>query len=117
MISIESLREPGTTRLSATVIAGILGMRPEELAEFAGVRPDVLKSHPESARVQKALCDLARVLTVLAEQQPDVARVVFHLKNTPLRTFGGRTLLEVIRVGRIDDAIAYLDSVLSGAAG
>lgn len=117
MISVESLQEPGTTRLSATVIAGILDMRPEELAEFAGVHPKVLNLRPESARVQEALRDLARVLAVLTEQQPDVARVVFHLKNTPLSTFGGRTLLEVIRVGRVDDALAYLDSVLSGAAG
>lgn len=117
MISAEALREPGFTHLSPTIMAGILDMQPHELAQFVGVHPNILALHPESARVQEVLRGLARVLTVLTEQQTDVARVVFHLKNRPLKTFGDSTLFEVIRAGRIDNAMAYLESVLSGAAG
>lgn len=117
MISVESLKEPGATHLSPTIIADILDMPLEELAQFAGVQTDVLRLRPVSAQVQQPLYGLARVLVLLTEHQPDVAKVVFHLKNTPLSTFGQRTLLEVIREGRIDNAMAYLESVLSGAAG
>ena len=117
MISLESLRERGATHLSANRIAGVLDMRPEELARFARVHVDVLRFHPESIEVQRALHDIARVLELITLHQPDITRVVFHLKNTPLATFGQRTLLEVLQAGRVEDAIAYLESVLSGAAG
>lgn len=117
MISVESLREPNTTLLSATVIASILDLQLEELAKIVGVDRDVLRFHPESARVQLGLRDLAKVLSVFLEEQVDVGDAAFHLKNTPIRAFRNRTLLEVIADGRADDVVAYLESVMSGAAG
>lgn len=117
MISLESLREPGATHFSANRFASVLDMQLEDLARFARVHPDVLRLRPESAEVQRALHDIARILEMITEVEPDVARVVFHLKSTPLATFGQQTLLEVLQAGRVDDAIAYLESVLYGAAG
>ena len=40
-----------------------------------------------------------------------------QLLDQPLPTFGGKTLLELAHGGRIDDALAYIESVSQGFVG
>lgn len=65
---LESLREPGTSRLSAPGIASILGVQQQDLAELAGVHRNTL-THPESPRLQSALRDLMRVLSAAVQSR------------------------------------------------
>ena len=63
------------------------------------------------------LRNLARVLTAMTQIQPDVVTAVYHIKNTPIPAFDYHTLFEVIVEGRTEDALKYIRSVSSGAAG
>lgn len=113
----ESLREPGTADLSPTAVADVLGLQQQDLAKLAGVHRNTLRLHPDSPQVQAMLRNLARVLTAMTQIQPDVVTAVYHIKNTPIPAFDYRTLFEVIVVGRVEDALKYIRSVSSGAAG
>lgn len=114
---LESAREAGTSRLSATNIADALEMQYQDLAALAGVHRNTLRTHPESPRLQAALRDLMRVLSAATAVQPDTARAVFMVKNEPIPAFGHKTLLQLVQEGRTDDAIDYLESISAGFTG
>ncbi|MCV2217165.1 MULTISPECIES: DNA-binding protein [unclassified Thauera] len=114
---LESAREPGTSRFSASSIAGILGLQQQDLAELAGVHRNTLRTHPESPRLQSVLRDLMRVLSAATVLQPDPQRAIFLIKNEPIPAFRHKTLLQLVQEGRTEDAIDYLESVSSGFVG
>ena len=114
---LESMREPGTSRFSASSVADILGVQQRELAELAGVHRNTLRSHPESPKLQSALRDLMRVLSAATAVQPDPQRAIFLIKNEPIPVFRHKTLLQLVREGRVQDAVDYLESISSGFVG
>lgn len=114
---LESMREPGTPQLSPARLAAMLEIEQQDLASLAGVHRNTLRFHPESPRVQAALRDLVRLLSVASEIQPDWQRAVFFIKNEPIAEFDYKTLLRVVQEARTDDAVAYLESVASGFVG
>ncbi len=114
---LESTREAGTSRFSASGIAAILGLQQQDLAELAGVHRNTLRTHPESPRLQAALRDLMRLMSAAAMVQPDPQRAAFLVKNEPIAAFRHKTLLQLVQEGRVDDAIAYLESVSAGFSG
>ena len=114
---LESAREAGTSRLSATNIADALEMQYQDLAALAGVHRNTLRTHPESPRLQAALRDLMRVLSAATAVQPDTARAVFMVKNEPIPAFRHKTLLQLVQEGLTEDAIDYLESISAGFTG
>ena len=114
---LESAREPGTSRFSASRIASILGLQQQELAELAGVHRNTLRIHPESPRLQSVLRDLMRVLSAATAMEPDPQRAIFLIKNEPIPAFRHKTLLLLVQEGRAEDAIDYLESVSAGFVG
>jgi hypothetical protein len=114
---LESAREAGTSRLSATNIADALEMQYQDLAALAGVHRNTLRTHPESPRLQAVLRDLMRVLSAATAVQPDTARAFFMVKNEPIPAFRHKTLLQLVQEGRTDDAIDYLESISAGFTG
>jgi len=111
---LESTREPGTSRFSASSVAAVLGLQQQDLAELAGVHRNTLRTHPESPRLQSVLRDLMRVLSAAAAVQPDSQRAVFLVKNEPIPAFRHKTLLQLVQEGRTEDAVAYLESISAG---
>lgn len=61
--------------------------------------------------------DWTRVVAVATAMTGDEARALHLLRNEPLRAFEGRTAEELLRAGRADDVIGYLQSLAGGAAG
>jgi len=114
---LESVREAGTSRLSAANIAAILGLQYQDLATLAGVHRNTLRTHPESPRLQAALRDLMRVLSAASSVQPDAERAFFMIKNEPIPAFRHKTLLQLVQEGRTEDAIDYLESIGAGFTG
>ena len=114
---LESLREPGTSRISPSKLAALLDMQQQDLALLAGVHRNTVRLHPESPRLQAALRDLVRLLSAASAVQPDLQRLIFFIKNEPVAAFSYKTLLRVAQEARTDDAIAYLESVASGFVG
>lgn len=114
---LESSREPGTSYFSASSVADILGLQQQDLAELAGVHRNTVRTHPESPRLQSALRDLMRIVSAATELQPDPQRAIFLIKNEPIPAFRHKTLLQLAREGRTEDAIGYLESVGAGFVG
>lgn len=114
---LESSREAGTSRLSATNIADALGLQYQDLAALTSVRRNTLRIHPESPRLQAALRDLMRVLLAATAVQSDTARAFFMVKNEPIPAFRHKNLLQLVQEGRTDDAVDYLESISAGFTG
>jgi len=114
---LESVREAGTSRLSAKSIADVLGLQYQDLAAMAGVHRNTLRTHPESPKLQAALRDLIRVLSAVLAVQPDKERALFMIKNEPISAFRHKTILELVAEGRTEDAIDYLESISAGFSG
>ena len=114
---LESTREPDTSRLSSAGISAVFGLQQQEIAELAGVHRNTIRTHPESPRLQSTLRDLMRLLSAAVSVQPDVQRAVFLIKNEPIPAVRHKTLLQLVREGRTEDAIGYLGSISAGFVG
>ncbi|MFP8780182.1 DNA-binding protein [Hydrogenophaga sp. RWCD_12] len=113
----EKLREPGTTRLSVPAFCKLLGLQEQDLAEVAGVDVETLRTHPESVQLQGALRNLLRLLSVAVTVEPDLLRSATFIKGHPISTFSNKTLMQLVKEGRTDDAVGYLGSISAGHLG
>ena len=113
----ELFREPGETYLSPTRFAEALGLDLSALADALHVHRNTMRLHPESPRTQEALREYNRVFLALLELKRDVADAAFHMKNTPVRVLGQRTLFEAVRDGHAEKAMRYLQSLSGGQNG
>lgn len=114
---VERFREPNTPYLSPTRVGDIFGFRVQELAERARVHRNTPTARPQAPQLQKYLQDMVRALAVANEMTGDADRAAFLLRNEPLRAFGYKTADALVQEGRIEDVIAYLESLAGGAAG
>lgn len=114
---VERFREPNTPYLSPSKVGDFFGFRVQELAERAHVHRNTPTARPQAPQLQKYLQDMVRVLAVATEMTGDSERAVFLLRNEPLRAFSYKTADTLIQDGRADAVIAYLESLVGGAAG
>ncbi|GLK91953.1 antitoxin Xre/MbcA/ParS toxin-binding domain-containing protein [Pseudomonas turukhanskensis] len=114
---VERFREPNTPYLSPSKVGDFFGFRVQELAERAHVHRNTPTARPQAPQLQKYLQDMVRVLAVATEMTGDSERAVFLLRNEPLRAFSYKTADSLIQEGRADAVIAYLESLVGGAAG
>lgn len=114
---VERFREPNTPYLSPSKVGDFFGFRVQELAERAHVHRNTPTARPQAPQLQKYLQDMVRVLAVATEMTGDSDRAVFLLRNEPLRAFSYKTADTLIQEGRADAVIAYLESLVGGAAG
>ena len=113
----ERFRYRDTPYLSPESIAEVFGVPVEKLLD--GVKPD---SPSTIAAVglpplQEFLQNLIRALAVATQITGEAGRAGILLRDEPLRAFDGKTAVELIREGRVDDVIGYLESFSGGAAG
>ncbi|WP_419341320.1 DNA-binding protein [Achromobacter sp. PD1] len=113
----EDFLEPGTTRLSASAVAKLFDMRPQDLAEFAGVQIVTPLPLPESEKLQGVLRELMRLVSLATRVEPDLQRSVGLIKGASISALGGKTLMQLAGAGRMDDAVGYLESIRSGYLG
>jgi len=113
----ERFREPNTPYLSPTRVGDFFGFRVQELAERAHVHRNTPTARPQAPQLQKYLQDMVRALAVASEMTGDAERAAFLLRNEPLRAFGYKTADALVQAGRVDDVIAYLESLAGGAGG
>ena len=95
----ELFREPGETYLSPFKFATTLELDLAVLANALGVHRNTMRLHPESPRTQERMRDYNRVFLALVSLKPSVRDAAFHMKNTPIRVLGQRTLFETVRDG------------------
>jgi hypothetical protein len=113
----ELFGEPGQTYLSPARFAATLEVDLQTLANALGVHANTMRWHPENARTQERLRDYAGIFASLTELNSDLKSAAFHMKNTPVRVLGHRTLFEAVKDGDTEKAIRYLDSISTGQNG
>ncbi|XBS71312.1 hypothetical protein ABK905_10425 [Acerihabitans sp. KWT182] len=74
-------------------------------------------SRPQAQQLQQYLVELVRVLAVATGMTGDAQQAVFLIRNEPLRAFGYKTADALLKKGRADDVIVYLESLAGGASG
>jgi hypothetical protein len=114
---LEEVREPGSTTISPAKMADKLSLQLQELAANARVHRNTIRLHPESAKVQEHMRDLAKVISAASAVQSDFSKAIYWMKNTPIPAFRHKTASELIAEGRTDDVINYLESLQSGYVG
>lgn len=87
----EDYLEPDATRLSASAVAKLFDVSQQELAEFAGVHVDTLRTHHESAQLQGVLRELKCLIIVTARVWPDLHRSVGLTKGASITAFNVKT--------------------------
>jgi len=113
----ELFREPGQTYLSPTRFATTLELDLSVLANALGVHRNTMRLHPESPRTQERMRDYNRVFLALVSLKSDVRDAAFHMKNTPVRVLGQRTLFEAVKDGDTEKALRFLQSISGGQNG
>jgi len=58
-----------------------------------------------------------RVLWAAIDLGNDPKTALYHVKNSPIRSFENKTAWEMIAAGRTDDVVAYLRSLSAGYVG
>ena len=114
---MEAFGQPRQAYLSPLRFRQFFGLGIGELERTLRAPLWLLRREPEDPVVQLRLLAFLRVHSSLVELGKDPVTAGFHLRNTPIPAFQYQTLFEVVRDGRVADALGYLDSIKSGFVG
>lgn len=117
MSLVDDFREPGTAYLSPRRIADTLGWPLQGIAERAKVGRNTPTARPQNEALQQFLRDVLRVLTAAQDITGDQLRAIYWFVNAPIADFDYRTADQLVREGKAQAVIDYIDSVSGGAAG
>lgn len=114
----ESLREPAHSYLSPHRVGEVLGLQIQSVAERARVSRNTPAARPQNEELQRYLRDVVRVL-VAAEDAAggDRVRAIFWFMNEPLQEFDYQTPDALVKAGKAQVVIDYIESIAGGATG
>lgn len=115
--TLEAFRQPGQVHLSPLRFREFFGLGIGELERTLRAPLWLLRREPDDPMVQLRLLAFLRVYNALIDLGKDPITAGFHLRNTPIPAFRYMTLFEVVRDGRVADALGYLESISSGFVG
>ena len=113
-ISASSFGEKQSPFLSARRVAENLGVTLSELAALAGVARNTLTARTGARRVDAALSPLVRILAMAGEMAGGEGRAAIWFKHQPIPGWAGKTAYDLVREGKADKVLAYLEAVRSG---
>lgn len=100
--------------LSARRVAEELGVTMTELAALAGVARNTLTAKSGARKVDAALSPVVRILAMAAEMTGGQDRAAIWFKHQPIPGWAGKTAYDLVREGKADRVIAYLEAVRAG---
>jgi len=103
-----------TQYLSARRVADLLGVTLTELASLIGVARNTLTAKTGARRVDAALSPVVRILAMAGEMAGDEERAAIWFKHQPIPGWAGKTAYDLVREGKPDKVLAYLEAVRSG---
>jgi uncharacterized protein (DUF2384 family) len=114
----EFFREPDHTYLSPRRIGSALGLQIQSLAERARVSRNTPAASPTNETLQQYLRGVVRVLAAAEEVAGgDRNRAIFWFMNEPLPDFDYQTPDALVRMGKVQVVIDYIESIAGGATG
>lgn len=114
---VDSVREPGSSTISIERLIEMLDMQAQTFAEGAGLHRNTLRLNPNTEKAQAFARNIVRVLQAAIDLGNDPKTALYHVKNSPIRSFEYKTALEMIKRDRTDDVVAYLRSLSAGYVG
>ena len=106
--------EDRTPFLSARRVAELLGVNLTELASLIGVARNTLAAKTVARKVDAALSPIVRILAMAGEMAGDEQRAAIWFKHQPIPGWAGKTAYDLVREGKTDKVLAYLEAVRSG---
>jgi hypothetical protein len=103
-----------TPFLSAKRVAELLGVTMTELAGLIGVARNTLAAKAGARKVDAALSPIVRILAMAGEMAGDERRAAIWFKHQPIPGWAGKTSYDLVREGKADKVLAYLEAVRSG---
>ena len=100
--------------LSARRVADQLGVTLAELAKLIGVARNTLTAKSSARKVDGALSNVVRILSMASEMAGDDNRAVIWFKHQPIPGWAGKTAFDLVGEGKPDKVLAYLEAVRSG---
>ncbi|WP_376986736.1 antitoxin Xre/MbcA/ParS toxin-binding domain-containing protein [Bosea sp. R86505] len=113
-LTATSFREAGEPYLSARRVSERLGLPLTDIAAMTGVARTTLTAKSGRRRVDAALSPLVRIIAMAAEMAGDEGRAAIWFKHQPLPGWGGKTAYDLVREGKSDRVLDYLESVRAG---
>lgn len=112
--STARFREAGQPYLSARRVADGLGVTLTELAALAGIAPNILTAKSGARKVDNALSPVVRILAIVAEMAGDDDRATAWFKHQPIPGWAGKTGFDLVREGKAEKVLLYLEAVRTG---
>jgi hypothetical protein len=106
--------DPQSPFLSPRRVADLLGLTQTELAQMIGVARNTLAGTASARKVDQALSPVVRILSMVVEMAGDERRAAVWFKHQPIPGWAGMTAYDLVREGRADEVLRYLEAVRSG---
>ena len=113
-VSASRFGDVRTPFLSARRVAELLGVNLTELAGLIGVARNTLAARTGARKVDAALSPIVRILAMAGEMAGDEQRAAIWFKHQPIPGWAGKTAYDLVREGKADKVLAYLEAVRSG---
>jgi len=97
-------------------IAETLRTTSEELARTAGLGKDAVqrKDRVRSDKTQRRLREMVEVINKVEPRFGSALMAYAWYRSEPLPGFSGQTAMQLVRSGRADDVLDYIDAVDAG---
>lgn len=97
-------------------IAQALRTTSEEVARTAGLGRDAIqrKDRVRSARTQKRLREMLEIINKVEPRLGSDLMAYAWYRSEPLSGFSGQTAMQLVRSGRADEVLDYIDAVDAG---
>ncbi len=97
-------------------IAGTLRTTSEEVARSAGLGRDAVQraARVRSDKTQRRLREMVEVLNKVEPRFGSALLAYAWYRSEPLPGFSGSTAMQLVRAGRADDVLDYIDAVDAG---
>lgn len=97
-------------------IATALRTTSEEVARTAGLGKDALqrKDRVRSDKTQRRLREMVEVLNKVEPRFGSALMAYAWYRSEPLSGFSGQTAMQLVRAGRAEDVLDYIDAVDAG---
>ena len=97
-------------------IADTLRTTAEEIARTAGLGKDAVqrKDRVRSDKTQRRLREMVEIINKVEPRFGSALMAYAWYRSEPLAGFSGRTAMQLVRDGRADDVLDYVDAVDAG---
>tara|TARA_R110000751_G_C13427528_1_gene441118 strand:+ start:144 stop:494 length:351 start_codon:yes stop_codon:yes gene_type:complete len=97
-------------------IAAVLRTTSEEIARTAGLGKDAIqrKDRIRSDRTQRRLREMTEVVNKMEPRFGSALMAYAWYRSEPLPGFSGMTAMQLVREGRADEVLDYIDAVDAG---